>query len=268
MAVAAFFALMWGLLLRQHLHTSRPATLQPAYDQLLKPGQQQRDEQWGVYFSGHRIGKSEVKITRDGEGQFHVRSQTQITIDPTARLLTGLAGDLDISFEATISPLTGPRDFQVISERLDTRLMGTAGDNGMHIAGHVGAEHVRTVLPVSPDLLLGEVFSPMTSLPELGKGDVGRTWSVDMVNPLAGGMQTVMVHVAAVREVELAGGKARVYRLDFTTGNGRWACWVQQDGDLLIQGTPFGLTIRREDLPPGVVEQLEAEQPEPPRPGP
>ena len=112
--------------------------------------------------------------------------------------------------------------------------------------------------------MLGEAFSPLTSMPELSKSDVGRTWSVEMVNPLAGGMQTVTVRMAAMREVELPGGKTRVFRLDFSTGSNRWASWVQQDGAVLIQGTPFGLTIRRDDLPTAVVQQLEAEQPAPP----
>ena len=261
LAIAAFFAVMWGLLLKQHFPTLHPATLTPAYAQLLKPGQQSREDSWGVYFAGRRIGKSDVRITRDAEGQFRVRSNTQITIDPAVGLLIGLAGVVDITFEATISPLVGPRDFQVNSDRMHTRIMGTVGEDGIRVIGYVGAERVRALLPASRDLILGEVLSPMTTMPKLSRGDVGRTWSVDMVNPLAGGMQTVTVRVAATREVELAGGRTRVFRLDFNTGNSRWVSWVQQDGELLIQGTPFAVSLRREDLPPAVVEQLEAEQP-------
>lgn len=261
MAVTGFFAVMWGLLLAQHLPASGHSTLRPAYGQLLKPGQKERNEQWGVYFAGRRIGRSVVEITRDAEGQMRVRSTTQITIEPVMRLLTGLSGDLDVRFEASISPLTGLRDFQLNSDRIDARLLGTTGEGALHITGYIGNEHIRTVLPYSPDVMLGEAFSPLTSLPELTKDDVGRAWSVDMINPLAGGMQTVAVRVAAMREVELAGGKTRVFRLDFATGSSRWASWVQQDGELLVQGTPFGLTIRREDLPASVAEQLEAEQP-------
>ena len=261
MAVTGFFAAMWGLLLLQHFPASGHSTLRPAYAQLLKPDQNERNEQWGVYFAGRRIGRSAVEITRDMGGQMDVRSTTLITIEPVMRLLTGLSGDLDVSFEASVSPLTGLHDFQLSSDRIGVRMLGTAGEGALHITGHVGKEPIRTVLPYSPDVMLGETFSPLASLPKLSKSDLGRTWSVDMINPLTGGMQTVTVRVAAMREVELAGGKTRVFRLDFATGSSRCASWVQQDGELLIQGTPFGLTLRREGLPPSVANQLEAEQP-------
>ncbi len=122
--------------------------------------------------------------------------------------------------------------------------------------GFVAGERVHTELPFTPGVFLGEVFSPFTSLPDLGRSDVGRTWSVDMVNPLAAGVQHVTVHLAARREVELDGKRTPVYRLDFVTSGSHWQSWVTEDGSVLVQGTPFGLTIRREDLPPDVLDQL------------
>ncbi len=265
-AVAAFFAVMWGLLLRQHLFVGGAPTFQPSYEALLKPDQKERIEQWGVYFAGRRIGQSELRITRDMEGLLHIQSQTSIAIEPALRYLLGTPGNLDVTFKAAISPLTGLHDFQVNSTSINTRLLGVVDEDTIKVRGYVAGETVRTDLPYTPGVFLGEVFSPFTSLPELSKSDVGRTWSVDMVNPLAAGMQRVTVEMAARREVELDGERTPVYRLDFTTSSTRWESWVTEDGSVLVQGTPFGLTIRREDLPAEVLQQLQAETPAAPPP--
>ncbi len=177
-----------------------------------------------------------------------------------------MPGNLDVTFKAAICPLTGLHDFQVNSEGINTRLLGVVDEDTIKVRGYVAGEHVSTDLPYTPGVFLGEVFSPFTSLPELSKSDVGRTWSVDMVNPLASGVQHVTVNLTARREVKLDGKRTPVYRLEFTTGSNRWESWVTEDGGVLVQGTPFGLTIRREDLPPEVLQQLRAETPAVPKP--
>jgi len=268
LGVTVFFAVMWGLLIRRNLSVPGTVSLQPDYDALLGPEQQKREEQWGVYFGSRRIGRSELRITREMNGFILIRSDTLITIEPAVRYVLGISGDLDIRFKASISPLRGLNDFQVVSERLDTSLLGAVSESGIRILGHIGQDDVRTVLPYSPDVFFGEVLSPLAALPELSPDDVGRLWTVDMVNPFAGGIQRVTVKVAASRQVDLADGRTRVYRLSFTTGAARWESWVNEDGGVLIQGTPFGVTIRREDLPADVVEQLATEEPAATQPAP
>ncbi len=169
-----------------------------------------------------RIGRSDLKITRDMEGVFHIESHTTLTIVAALRYLLGTPGNLDLTFKATISPLTGLRDFQVHSEGIDTRLLGVVSDDAIKVRGYVAGERISTDLPYTPGVFLGEVFSPFTSLPELSNSDVGRTWSVDMVNPLASGVQHVTVDLAARREVELDGKRTPVYRLDFASGSTHW----------------------------------------------
>jgi hypothetical protein len=239
LAVTVFFAVMWGMLLRRHLVLVAPAAFQPSYESLLRPDENERVEHWGVYFVGSRIGQSELKVSRNAEGEIDVVSTTSITIDPALHVLLGLPAKLDVRFEASISPLVGLRNFQVSADSINTRLFGMIVDDKLSIVGHVAAQHITTDLPYSSSVFLGDVFSPFSSLPELSKADVGRSWSVDMVNPLAGGVQHVSVTVGARRQIELDGKRTRVYR----------------------QGTPFGLTIRREDLSEEVVRQLLSKEP-------
>jgi hypothetical protein len=118
---------------------------------------------------------------------------------------------------------------------------------------------VRTTLPFDQDRLLGEAFSPLAAMPELAKSRVGGTWKVDMVDPIAGRLQQTTVTILSSKEVELAGQAVTLFELHFAMGRNRWTSWVTEDGEVLVQGTPFGLTLRREDLSAALAEQLGTE---------
>lgn len=255
-AVTAFFAVMWGLLLRDHLRTQSAAQMRPNYDSLLKPGEQERNTDWAVYFGTTRIGLLTMKVWREPDSTITVRTNAAITISQAARYVVGITGDLDLEFQATISPLRGPMFFQVNSKLLDAALQGTVRDNEIHLAGHLGPERIRTSLPYEQDTLLGEALSPLTALPELKESQVGRSWDINMVNPITGAVQKVTIAVAGSKKIVLNGSKVRAFELTFVAGASHWASWVTEDGDVLVQGTPFGLIMKRQDLPESVLSEL------------
>lgn len=257
LGTAAFFATMWGFLIRRNLPKPGAQTLGPNYAELLEPGQQRRRESWGVYFAGQRIGRSALRIERASGGLLHVRSETEVRLGEAGGYLLGTTGTIDAGFEAYISPLRGLQSFQAESKRLNARFIGTVTDEGtVSINGYLADQKLRTEIPLTRDMFLGEALSPLAGVPELDRADVGRTWTVRMLNPLAGEVQEVTVTVAGAEEAEAENERYLVFRLLFTTGTTRWHSWVRQDGNVLIQGTPFGITLRREDLPALLLKQL------------
>jgi len=111
-------------------------------------------------------------------------------------------------------------------------------------------------VPYDQDRLLGETLSPLAALPELSEDQVGRAWSFNMVNPIAGAVQPVTAQVERSKELRIRGETVRVFELRFNSGSSRWTSWVTEQGEVLMQGTPFGLALQREDLPPSALEEL------------
>lgn len=259
LVITAFFAVMWGVMLRRHLSVRAAAQFRPDYSNLLKPGEQERSTNWGIYFGGFRIGRSQMTVKRESEGTIVLRTQARVSISQALKYVVGVAGDLDLDFRASISPLRGLIFFQATSGLLKADLQGTVRRNELLLNGHVGENRIRTSVPYDQDRLWGEALSPLAALPELGDDQVGRTWSFDMVNPIAGAVQPVTVEVARSVEVRIKGEAVEVYELRFSTGSSRWTSWVTEAGEVLVQGTPFGLALQREDLPPSVLAELKAE---------
>ena len=256
LAVAGFFALMWGLLLRAHLPLEPSAGFQPFYDNLLAPGQTERTSKWGVYFGDRRIGEAETRIWRDEIGMISVRTNTEIRLTKAATVLLGLTGTLDVEFLARISPLRGLQSFDLQSKLLNVQVMGTVAGDSMLVTGRFGEDDLKTNIPYEEGRLLSEVLSPLTALPPLDEDLVGRDWTVDMINPIAGTVEQVTVTVVGFKDATLAKGPARVFRLLFATRSTRWVCWVTEEGEVLIQGTPFGLSLQREDIPAAAIQEL------------
>ncbi len=253
--VAAFFAVMWGTLLRRHLPGPQVGSVQPNYERLLPPGESERSETWDVYFGRRIIGTSRVKVWREPGGIMNIETKT--TVDsPAVRLAMGLSGAMEVKFEARISPLHGPVFFAVMSDALGVYLTGEPRGEKVRLRGRAGGQRVDATVPNPLGAFLGNSLSPMVAVGELSKSHLGRVWTVNLINPLSGKMENTAVQVTKVRAVEIDGERTRCFELTFTGGNGRWRSWVTGDGQMLVQGTPVGLVLRRRDLPAGALPGL------------
>jgi hypothetical protein len=264
MAVTAFFAIAWGLLLREHVDVGTGVALTPAFDDLLDPDETERSSAWGIYFGPLPVGRSRVTVAREEGGLISLRSRTSANLGPALRFVTGKVGKLDVDFTATISPLRGLHHFSVQSELLDTSLQGTVNEGEVLVTGHIGPDRIRTRAPFEQNRLLGQVLAPLSALPPPRKRNVGKSWPIEVVNPIAGEIQRVLVRLERYKTVTLDGEGVDVFEHSFTTGTSRWTSWVTADGETLVQGTPFGLTLRREPLPLETLAELSSDAPAPP----
>jgi len=249
LAVAAFFAVMWGLLLRENLFPKEPPRIGPDYESLLPAGEKQRSARWRIMFAGKQIGHSETTVTRSDGDSLRIEANTTVSIPPSMRLVLGASGTFDIAFEADISPLRGLESVEVRSNRLDLNVLGTVRENTLTLTGHSGRRRINATLPYEPHRFMAEAFSPLAGVPRLRRSDLGKEWTVDMLNPITGNVVEVTATPIASIEVSLADGRRRAFKVLFTARNAQWVSWVDDRGRLLVQGTPFGVTVWREGIP-------------------
>jgi hypothetical protein len=256
LGIAAFCATMWGLLIRGHISVEPHSRLVPDYDSLLPPGETERTTTWGIYLAEARIGDAVLEVQRQDDGTIWLKNRTRIGVPGVMHYVLGTNDDLTVEFQTGISPLTGPEYFQLSSESHDVRLFGNVVGDSMTVTGFVRGEEIRASLPYDKGTLLNELLSPLVSTPELSEDTVGYSRTVDMVNPLSADIEKVTLTVMAPQEIPFEGEPVKVFRLSFATARAMWSTWITEASDVLVQGTPFGIVLRREDLPADAEREL------------
>jgi len=262
LGVACFFAVMWGSLLRERIAVSTAPTVMPKYDQLLAEDEDERVSTMGIYRGSQRIGDTTTRIERNKDtGSFDVTSKTRVELKGLASFMFRTGGDLELDFRAEISPLSGLRSFQVTCPRLDVALggvvrekTGAVREKTLIVIGIFGGDRVRMDIPYTSDPFVGEVFTPTSGLPDLQRARIGDSWSLNLVNPMVGSVQNIRVSVKERVRVGSGRDAVTLVKLAFNSGSRAWHAWVTEKGEVLVQGTPLGLTLRREDLPPHIEE--------------
>ncbi|MBS3762317.1 MAG: hypothetical protein KGZ25_03325 [Planctomycetes bacterium] len=246
--VACFFALMWGLYLREHIPTETGTTLKPDYESLLPEGQTKRKTVMGIYMSGERRGKTVTEVKKTESGTITVESLTQLELGDLKKIIIPGGKTVDVNFRATISPLTGLRTISLTSKSLGTSLLGRRQEGVLKLDGNVAGQKIHSKVPFESEPVLSQTFSPLAGLPDLGRVDEGRVWTIHVVNPLLGSVKSVKIRHAKIQNVTVDGEQYQLHRLDMKMGTHIWKAWVRPDGEVLYQGTPFGLSLLRENI--------------------
>jgi hypothetical protein len=254
--ITVLFAVMWGLMIRAHLPEPGGPPLRPDYSRLLPRGQDERRELWDIYFGAFRVGESELTVQREEDGNLLLHTRLHVDVGSATQFITGTPGVFDIDFEARISPLRGLLSLDAVSDALGLRVFGSVRQGEMLLSGSFGTERIRASVPFDENRILGEILSPLSGLPELREDQIGQVSVVDLLNPLTGRMQEVTISVTGAREVEVAGERVTLYELQSVMARSRWSSWVAEDGEVFVQGTPFGLRLQKRGLPPGLVASL------------
>ena len=260
LAAAAFFAVMWGLVIRQRIAAQQVDMLGAVYDTLLAPGQQRRESTFGIYFMGRRFGGTQAVVARQPDDSIRAESVTEIDVGPAMEPIIGVSGAVKIRFDVIVEPLSGIRHFSLACRELGVRLFGMRRGDELSIEGSVRGKTVHTALPFDQRQFLTGMFSPMGGLPELNEEAVGAAWRLHVVNPLLGGVERVTAKVESSMLVPTDSGTMRVFLISLSTSGSRWHTWVNADGEVLVQGTPIGLTLRREDIEPSVMRAILARE--------
>lgn len=257
LGAAVFFAVMWGLLIRKHVAGGQAVA--PDYSRLLGPGEQRRETTLGIYFLGQRFGKTHTVMTRGSDRGLTIRSETEIELNPGLKPVTGISGKIDLEFVAHVGPLSGLERLSFRSRKLNLNLHGYRRDGSLAMTGSLGQEQISTTLSLDESRFVTGIFSPLSGLPRLSENAVGQEWQLHMVNPIFGQVEKVTARLESSRTVTLDLEEVRVFRLSLSTSTNSWESWLTEDGQILVQGTPIGLTLKREDVDPKVIESLTEE---------
>ena len=256
LAAAMFFALMWGLLIRRHVGSYPEGSLAPDYSRILAPEEERRETTYGIYFMGQRFGKTRTVTERNPDRSIDITSSTEIEVGQAPQPMLGLSGTVDIGFSVHVEPLSGLRRLSFTSEKLGLTLRGNRRKDSLTIRGSLGENRIETTIPFDESRFVTGIFSPMRGLPELNEDAVGESWQFHLVNPLSGSVEKVTGSAESSRTVMLDGEETQVFRIILSTDTNEWESWVAAGGDVLLQETPFGLTLRREDIDQSVIRSL------------
>jgi len=255
LAIACFFAVMWALALRQRITFTQERAITPDYNALLGPEEDLKKIAVGVYFGQWRVGGAETTITRTPDGGIDVRGNAEVALDGLGKyvLPETMRDGLNVTFQADISALRGLRSFLLICKELNLSLLGQAQGERLIVTGNFGSERLRFE---QENLFLTDMFMPVSGLSKLAPEDIGQTWTLQVVNPILGSVEKVSARLDKCVEVETSGGRVRVFKIGFQSRRLKWHSWVDEDGEVLVQDTPFGLSLRREDLPAELLAAL------------
>ena len=249
-AASCFCAVMWTVLIRAHSHGPASSSPRLDYAALLAPGEQERSAQWGIYLGPKRIGGSTMRVVRLDDDTISLTTKVHADLGPAARYIAGFEGALEVDFRAAIAPVGGLLSWQLESDALDASVLGVVRNDRMLVRGRVRGRPISTEVPYEPGALVSEAFSALPAVPSLEDLKIGQSWSASVLNPVTGDFQNVTVRITRSQGVHVGGEPVQAFELDFLGPGGHWTSWVTADGQVLVQGTPFGLTLQREDLPP------------------
>ena len=252
-AVSIFFAVMWGLHIRSRYNGADVQGGPMDYSRLLGPDQDEVQRNYGIYFVGTRLGTTETTVTRQKDGTLQVQNLTKLEAGSGVQQVLGVSAAVNIEFTALVKPLSGIQHFSLFSDELGVMLNGRPAEDGFRVTGRLHGDRANMKVPVKQRQFIGGLLSPMSGMPELDAEAVGKSWEIPVVNPLQGSVQKVQVRVQDRRSVSVDSDEWVIYRLRLSTSGKVWHSWVREDGELLIQGTPFALTLRQEDLPEEVL---------------
>jgi len=247
LAIAAFCAATWGLLMREHLIVKHTVNIDANYDGLLDPEQDDRTATWGLYLGQTRVGMATTHYTRQPDGTIWARADTSVSRKVTQFL--GLEDDIELNFTAQVSPLRGLLAFSLACDAVDLLVQGKVEGSQILLNGHLGEEQITETVPYQGRALTGTVFSPMAAAPRLAERNIGDLWMVDLLNPLTALPQSVSIALREKTRITLEDVPETVYKLGFAMGNSSWYAWVRENGEPLVQGTPFPVHLRRTDMP-------------------
>ncbi len=210
-----------------------------------------------------RLGATMTNIERRAEGWIAVASNTHLALREAANGLGFAAQDIEMEFEADISPLTGLRSFRVRSDAFGLRLVGGVQGEKLLIRGQFGGRPFETSVDTWERLVLSDPLLPVSGPSNLSADRLGDGWAMHVVNPFLQEVERVTVRLSNYRDFEVGGEVVRVFKLTFHARGRRWHAWLDEGGDVILQSTPLplGIMLVREDLPRELIDVLMAPEP-------
>jgi hypothetical protein len=215
------------------------------------------------------ISESWMRILRDGRPVGYARTTVDVDDgDPTrhieyenrTHLKLDVFGSTQVVSVLATAWLNVMRQLQAFEFSLKSNLLnadvsGQRNEGGTFDIIIRSGETDRAMTVAIPDDVI--VHSPFTSLALRNLGP-GRTLTVHTLNPVTMTREAVTLRGEGDDTIRLDGEPVKAQRVSVTYGGTDFSAWIDRDGNLLRQETPFGWTLERADadtifesMPPG-----------------
>ena len=248
---AAVVLLVWGgmalaLVDRETLLFSGGGSM--AVESLLRDPELFRVRRMGIYEGAARVGWTESRLERLDHARFVMTSKTEAQLRLLARLSLPVTVDSETVLSRAGVPETLTMKLSAGSRGLDVLVAGVRRGQAMALTvTHNGQVLAEEEVPLPAGSSFDSGLLPLGDMPGLS---IGRTWTVNHVNPITRKTERGTAEVISMEPVEIGGELQNAYRVEVTfPGSGfmRPVAHIGTDGRLLrLSGIANYVFIREE----------------------
>ncbi|MDP7035044.1 MAG: hypothetical protein QF752_11185 [Planctomycetota bacterium] len=255
--VVGFWILMMVFLVQREI-LPEMVPVRSGYQAVLSDlGETPRREKMRIHFHGQSLGTSWTEMKRTGEG-YRIIQHVKFSTDSERTLADGPIGTsflqlLGLQAESRVIQEIGS-DFQLRSVQVQFRLGGMEGQvdgvvegHRMRLIGGMKGESVQeSFVDVPKGMLWGNHLSPLHGIGRLRVGATSRFGSVDPMTRVSTVYTTQVLE--RLTPVAWEGGMMDVFKVQVTSRMSEWFLEITEDGTVLRQDGPMGLSMVRESL--------------------
>jgi hypothetical protein len=238
--IVLFWLAMAGWLFRYEAFPGWFTRALPGYRAIL-PGMPVVLDSWmKISFKGKPIGYSQTQIgtdEKDPSEQYKISSKTILNLN-----IMGEPQNITIAADASLNALYDLQKFyfMMAAERYTIKVGGRRKDRETfyaRIASPAGMQHLTVKIP--DDAIL---YSPMLEL-SLSRLKPGQEWRVKTLDPTTLSTADVLVRALGRETLTLNGKEHPSTVLEMDIHGMKVRAWMDADGRMLKQDTPFGWTM-------------------------
>lgn len=202
----------------------------------------------GVYFRKTRVGRADTIVLRTPGNGLELVSRVTLSLERLRLPLLGALEEIKTSLVVRVGPDHTLRSFDLsVRQPISATVSGEVDEGKLKLTTHYAdGTHSEKSVDYDARSLLCNALSPFTGVRNLR---VGKAWHFWSFNPLNHRMTRVNVTVTGKEMAQLDGEPVDAFVLTAQYGAIQVRSWVTQDGEVLRQDTPFGLSLRREAVP-------------------
>lgn len=229
--IIAFWAVMSFFYIKQEVIPALPSLSQPSYETFLKNKQVIQKTVMGIYFIKKRIGQSVTHVDTLPDGSYRITNKTEIKLP---KIFSSPDNEIKMTGYSSVNEdyQLQSFSFKITSFLFNYDVNGYTQDDKMIVDIFDGQNTKTHIYEKSDATTLSNGFSPFLAMPNLS---VGKTWTITMIDPIAGTIQRIKANVDKKEMMEWKHKEYEVYDVVMEYKNFRAHAWITQDGRILKQ---------------------------------
>lgn len=226
--IITFWAIMSFLYLKSEVLPTLPALTQPSYEAFLKNKTMTSKSKMGIYYGGQKLGSSVTTTETLSNGYHQISNRTILKRLPLLPVET----KVEITAQSFINTRYQLDSFQLKVKSLlfNYEINGKVENNELVVTVFDGRNTQTRRVSNPPNTTLSNGLSPFLNMPNL---QVGKEWTISMLNPLSGGLERVRAFVESKDTIEWQDNSYEVYEVVLDYRDFKPRAWITPDGKIL-----------------------------------